>query len=321
MLFYLHMSLWQLRIASQPSQGRTKMAAALTASHQDEQHLCLEVKLRREVSELILRLLTEEDLEDISFRPDSLLWVKHRDAGFVRSGTKSPATAVSALGTVANRRGTVLNRDHPVLTELPLDTRPWFRKVFTLNGYESTLTAKEDMFSRVHQQQHPAPAVRGIRRAEIIPTALRAHKCIMMVGATGSNKVIFLNAILDAIAEVNRRNRVISIEDVTEVQCRIRDYLGLPAAPVTTLECLRASMRLKSSPVVVGKARGTWPNVLLKAWHTDRPRGLGTVNTNGLFTRPHTFERPGRGRHRHSAIEANCRDGRSGVFVESEFTL
>ena len=98
------------------------MAAALTVSHQDEQHLRLEVKLRRELGEAILNLLAEEDVEDIVLNPDSCLWVKRRGAGFVTVGSIAPATAASALGTVAAWRGTVLNHDHPILeTELPLD--------------------------------------------------------------------------------------------------------------------------------------------------------------------------------------------------------
>jgi len=44
---------------------------------------------------------------------------------------------------------------------------------------------------------------------------------------------------------------------------------------VTALECLRASMRLKSTRVVVGEMLGLGPHKLLKARHTDRPRGLG----------------------------------------------
>src|SRR5580693_1708066 len=82
----------------------------------------LEVKLRRELGKSILRLLVDEEAEDILLNPDSSLRAKLRGVGFVRTGTLSPATAASPLGTVAAWRGTVLNHDHPILeTELPLD--------------------------------------------------------------------------------------------------------------------------------------------------------------------------------------------------------
>jgi type IV secretion system protein VirB11 len=281
------------------------MAAALTVVHQDEQHIRLEGKLRRELGKSILSLLAEEDVEDILLNPDSYLWVKRRSAGFVLSGTLSPATAASALGTVAAWRGTVLNHDHPILeTELPLDgsrfegvvapvvRQPVFairlrpRKVFTLDEYETAgiLTSKEDTSNRVRQQQYFALTVRGLPHAEIIRAAVRERKNILVVGATGSGKTTLLNAILDAIAELTPFDRVISIEDTTELQCRVRNYLDLRAVGnVTMLECLRASMRLKPTRIVVGEVRGAEAHTLLKAWNTGHPGGLGTVHANGAL--------------------------------------
>jgi len=281
------------------------VAAALTVAHQDEQHLRLEVKLRRELGESILRLLVDEDVEDIVLNPDSSLWVKRRGVGFVRSGTLSPATAASALGTVAAWRGTVLNHEHPILeTELPLDgsrfeaavppvvRQPVFAirvrspKVFTLDDYEAAgiLTGKEDVSNRVRQQQDFALAVSGLSHAQIIRAAVRDRKNILVVGATGSGKTTLLNAILDAIAELTPFDRVISIEDTTELQCRVPNYLDLRAVGnVTMLECLRASMRLKPTRIVVGEVRGAEAHTLLKAWNTGHPGGLGTVHANGAL--------------------------------------
>jgi len=281
------------------------LAAALAVAYQDEQHIRLEGKLRRELGKSILSLLAEEDVEDILLNPDSSLWVKRRGAGFVPAGDMEPVTAASALGTVAALRGTVLNHDHPILeTELPLDgsrfegivapvvRQPVFairlrpRKVFTLDEYEAAgvLTSKEDTSNRVRQQEDFALAVRGLPHAEIIRAAVRERKNILVVGATGSGKTTLLNAILDAIAELTPFDRVISIEDTTELQCRVRNYLDLRAVGnVTMLECLRASMRLKPTRIVVGEVRGAEAHTLLKAWNTGHPGGLGTVHANGAL--------------------------------------
>jgi len=272
---------------------------------QNDQYCRLEAKLRRELGEAILNLLAEEDVEDIVLNPDSCLWVKRRGAGFVTVGSIAPATAASALGTVAAWRGTVLNHDHPILeTELPLDgsrfegvvapvvRQPVFairlrpRKVFTLDDYEAAgiLTGRQDASNRVRQQEDFAVAVRGLPHAEIIRAAVRERKNILVVGATGSGKTTLLNAILDAIAELTPFDRVISIEDTTELQCRVRNYLDLRAVgEVTMLECLRASMRLKPTRIVVGEVRGAEAHTLLKAWNTGHPGGLGTIHANGAL--------------------------------------
>jgi type IV secretion system protein TrbB len=273
-------------------------------SHND-QYIRLEAKLRRELGESVLNLLADEDVEDILLNPDSCLWVKRRGAGFVPAGTMPPATAASALGTIAAWRGTVLNHEHPILeTELPLDgsrfegvvqpvvRQPVFairlrpRKVFTLDEYESAgiLTGKEDISNRARQQQDFALAVQGLRHGEIIRLAVRERKNILVVGATGSGKTTLLNGILDAIAELTPLDRVISIEDTTELQCRVRNYLDLRAVgAITMLECLRASMRLKPTRIVVGEVRGAEAHTLLKAWNTGHPGGLGTVHANGAL--------------------------------------
>src|ERR1700678_4796173 len=89
---------------------------------QDEQHQRLEVKLRRELGEQVLRLLDDNLTEDILLNPDGSLWVKRMGDGFSRIGEMPAAQAASALGTVAAWRGTVLNHEHPILeTELPID--------------------------------------------------------------------------------------------------------------------------------------------------------------------------------------------------------
>jgi len=126
--------------------------------------------------------------------------------------------------------------------------------------------------------------VRGLRHAEIIRAAVRERKNILVVGATGSGKTTLLNAILDAIAELTPEDRVISIEDTMELQCRVRNYLDLRAVgEVTMLKCLRACLRLKPTRIVVGEVRGAEAHTLLKAWNTGHPGGLGTVHANGAL--------------------------------------
>jgi type IV secretion system protein VirB11 len=278
---------------------------ATSILYHNDQYIRLEAKLKRELGESILNLLAEEDVEDILLNPDSTLWVKRRGADFVPAGTMAAATAASALGTIAAWRGTVLNHENPILeTELPLDgsrfegvvqpvvRQPVFairlrpRKVFTLDEYETAgiLTCKGDICNRARQQEDFALAVRGLRHAEIIRAAVRERKNILVVGATGSGKTTLLNGILDAIAELTPFDRVISIEDTTELQCRVRNYLDLRAVGnVTMLECLRASMRLKPTRIVVGEVRGAEAHTLLKAWNTGHPGGLGTVHANGAL--------------------------------------
>ena len=94
-----------------------------------------------------------------------------------------------------------------------------------------------------------------------------------------------VNGILDSLAELTPHDRVISIEDTTELQCPVKNHLDLRAVGnVTMLECLRACMRLKPTRIVVGEVRGAEAHTLLKAWNTGHPGGAATVHANDALS-------------------------------------
>jgi type IV secretion system protein VirB11 len=273
---------------------------------QDEQHQRLEVKLRRELGDLVLRLLDDNLTEDILLNPDGSLWVKRMGHGFSRVGEMPPAQAASALGTIAEWRGTVLNHERPILeTELPIDgsrfegivspvvRRPVFairlrpRKIFSLDDYESDgiLTDGTDPLNQLRRHDNFLDGVRGLKHGDVIRAAVRARKNILVVGSTGSGKTTLVNAILDSLARLTPHDRVISIEDTTELQCPVKNYLDLRAVGgVTMLDCLRACMRLKPTRIVVGEVRGAEAHTLLKAWNTGHPGGAATVHANDALS-------------------------------------
>lgn len=268
----------------------------------DEQHQRLEVKLKRELGEQILSLLADDRTEDILLNPDSSLWVKRIGEGFELAGSMPSAQAASALSTVAAWRGTVLNHEHPILeTELPLDgsrfegivppvarlpvfairLRP--KRIFSLDDYEAggILTRGDDPLNKTRRRYDFVSAVHGLTHLEIIRAAVLAKKNILVVGSTGSGKTTLVNAILAALAELTPHDRVISIEDTTELQCSVKNFLDLRAVgSVAMLDCLRACMRLKPTRIVVGEVRGAEAHTLLKAWNTGHPGGAATVHAN-----------------------------------------
>jgi type IV secretion system protein VirB11 len=279
--------------------------ANLTLIH-DEHQLRLETKLRRELGDQVLSLLADDRTEDILLNPDGFLWVKRMSDGFTRVCEVLPAQASSALSTIAAWRGTVLNHEHPILeTELPIDgsrfegivspvvRRPVFairlrpRRIFPLNEYELSgiLTTKDDPLNHIRRQDDFLKAVRGLKHADVIRAAVRAKKNILVVGSTGSGKTTFVNACLDALATLAPTDRVISIEDTTELQCPVQNYLDLRAVGnVTMLHCLRACMRLKPTRIIVGEVRGAEAHTLLKAWNTGHPGGMATVHANDAMS-------------------------------------
>jgi type IV secretion system protein VirB11 len=218
----------------------------------------------------------------------------------------SPTQAASALNTIAAWKGTVMNHERPILeTELPLDgsrfegivspvvSQPVFairlrpKRIFTLFEYEQAgiLTQKDDSMNPTRKRESFADSIRGLSHAEVIRAAVGGRKNILTVGATGSGKTTFVNAVLDVMAEVAPYDRVVSIEDTTELQCAVRNYVDLRAVgTVTMLDCLRACMRLKPTRIVVGEVRGAEAHTMLKAWNTGHPGGAATVHANDALS-------------------------------------
>jgi len=272
----------------------------------DEHQQRLETKLKRELGEQVLALLSDDRTEDVLLNPDGALWTRRMGEGFARLGEIAAPQASSALSTIAAWRGTVLNHEHPILeTELPIDgsrfegivppvvRRPIFairlrpRRVFPLDEYESggILSSKDDPLNQIRRQDDFLNSVRGLKHADIIRSAVRAKKNILVVGSTGSGKTTFVNACLHALASLTPNDRVISIEDTTELQCPAENYLDLRAVGnVTMLDCLRACMRLKPTRIIVGEVRGAEAHTLLKAWNTGHPGGLATVHANDALS-------------------------------------
>jgi type IV secretion system protein TrbB len=205
-----------------------------------------------------------------------------------------------------NYRSLAGNHERPILeTELPIDgsrfeglvspvvRRPVFairlrpRKIFSLDDYEADgiLTDSNDPLNRLRRRDDFLDGVRGLKHADVIRAAVRARKNILVVGSTGSGKTTLVNGILDSLAQLTPHDRVISIEDTTELQCAVKNYLDLRAVGnVTMLDCLRACMRLKPTRIVVGEVRGAEAHTLLKAWNTGHPGGAATVHANDALS-------------------------------------
>jgi type IV secretion system protein VirB11 len=262
----------------------------------------LKAKLTRELGDNVLSCLADERTEDVLLNPDSSLWVKRTHEDFRCLWSMPAHQALSAFGTVAAIRGTVINHEQPILeTELPLDgnrfealvppvvRRPVFairqrpRKIFTLTDYEAhgILTDRCDPLNKVRQRDRFLESIRERRHADVIRVSIEQRKNVLVVGSTGSGKTTLVNAILDCLRVVSPDDRVVIIEDTPELQCAVRNSVVLLAVGnVTMLDCLRACMRLKPTRIVVGEVRGAEALTLLKAWNTGHPGGAATVHAN-----------------------------------------
>lgn len=262
----------------------------------------LESKLARELGDLILSGLENDDVKEIFLNPDSTLWFDTYSAGSHQVGDMTAVRAENLIGTIAGQLGTEATRDKPVLEgELPLDGSRFtgvlaplvLRPIFTIrkptprlyklrdyaeSGILSTTPGERQV--RATQQSFSA-LVRGKSHFDIIELAIRHRKNILIIGGTSSGKTSFANAILDQIAEVDPTTRIITIEDTRELRCPIRNLVGLRTTDAILMPSLvRVSLRLTPDRVCVGEVRDSAALSLVTAWNTGHEGGLGTIHAN-----------------------------------------
>lgn len=243
----------------------------------------IEEKFLRELGPEVVNALRQEATEDVVLNPDGVLWKKSSGQGYVPIGNMDPDRAHGAICTAASMAGMVVNREHPILeTEIgywrftgilfPASSAPVFairvkaRIVYRLVDYVAAeaLTASQ---------------------ASVLRSAIMLRMTVLVVGGTGSGKTTLLNALLAEVAELTPTDRLVLIEDTPELQCSAPNAVALRSIDggehrVSMLDCLRASLRLHPSRIIVGEVRGGEAHALLKAWNTGHPGGLATVHAN-----------------------------------------
>lgn len=238
----------------------------------------------------IVGLMRRDDVNEIYINDDGFVWYDSYREGKVKSKERiAPAKARSIIELVAGQRGKVANEDVPSLSaeisgygarfqgELPPIVRnPQFNirkkaiQIFTLDDY-----VRQGVLSQHH--------------CDFIKQSIIERKNILVVGGTGTGKTTLLNAVLDAIATLTPFHRIISLEDLPELQCSAPDYspmftkqetgkAGVLRYNMTRL--LADCMRRSPDRIIVGEVRDGAAYSMLKAWNTGHPGGACTVHAN-----------------------------------------
>ena len=237
----------------------------------------------------IVKLVRRKDITEIYVNDDGYLRYQSHTDGKIKTDCYMPPEEIRAfIEFIAGHGGKVVNSEIPsVSTEIreyrarfqgelpPVVRNPQFNlrkqalKIFTLAEYvtNGTLTP--------HYKAY-------------LEDAIAKRKNILIVGGTGTGKTTFLNAILDAIARISPYHRIISIEDLPELQCPADDYSPMFTKQETNKQGIKYNMTrlladcMRRSPdrIILGEVRDGAAYTMLKAWNTGHEGGACTVHAN-----------------------------------------
>lgn len=91
----------------------------------------------------------------------------------------------------------------------------------------------------------------------VLTSAISAHRNILVIGGTGSGKTTLVNAIINAMVELDPSERVFIIEDTGEIQCAADNFVQYHTSlEVTMTMLLKTTLRMRPDRILVGEVRG-----------------------------------------------------------------
>ncbi len=131
--------------------------------------------------------------------------------------------------------------------------------------------------------------------AEIVRMVIETRLAFLVSGGTGSGKTTLLAAML---GEVDPRERLVVVEDATELRPGHPHVVGLEARPpniegagaIDVRTLVRQALRMRPDRLVVGEVRGAEVVDLLAAMNTGHEGGCGTLHANSALDVPARVE-------------------------------
>ncbi|PYS43016.1 MAG: hypothetical protein DMG14_02090 [Acidobacteria bacterium] len=119
------------------------------------------------------------------------------------------------------------------------------------------------------------------KAGQFLDACVRARVNIMISGSTSSGKTTMLNALC---SRVDISERIITIEDIPEIQLEHPNWVRLVAVPDerggTLRECVVGSLRMRPDRLVVGECRSAEALEMLQAMNTGHDGGMTTLHAN-----------------------------------------
>lgn len=235
---------------------------------------------------LVGTLLLEDDVTDIILNDDCQLWVTRLGQPSRIVGVMDTYDADSLICAQADALGFVATRQTPIIQgELLIDgsrfigIRPPVVKnpIFCIRKKASALFSLGQYVER---------GIMTPKQQRIINRSVRNRSNILVVGGTGSGKTTLVNGIILTIVESCPDQRIIGIEDTTELQCQAENstFMRTTDSGINLQSLLQASLRMFPDRIIVGEVRGPEALDMLMAWNTGHPGGVCTLHSN--ITRP-----------------------------------
>lgn len=238
-------------------------------------------KLQNALGDQLSVALDDPSVVEIMLNPDGRLFIERIGHGMSAAGEMTRSAAETIIGSVAHVLNSQVDDEQPIVSgELPIGGHRFeglmppvvSGPAFTIRRRASCLIPLDDYVSS---------KIMTAQQAKVIRSAIVSKLNILVAGGTGSGKTTLTNAILTEIVLASPDDRLVILEDTTEIQCTAENAVSLHTSDsIDMSRLLKSTMRLRPDRIIVGEVRDGAALTMLKAWNTGHPGGVATIHSN-----------------------------------------
>lgn len=238
-------------------------------------------KLRRDLGPLVLDALNDPRTVEVVLNPDGKLWRERLGERLTRIGAIPPAQSEALIRALASYHHKSVTRESPLLEcELPLDGSRFAGQLPPVVAAPSFAIRKRAL-AVFPLADYVTDGVMSPTQRDHLVDAVRAHRNILVIGGTGTGKTTLINALIAEMVEQSPDERLVLIEDMSELQCAAEDSVIYRTSPdVSMTQLLRTTLRMRPDRILVGEVRGPEALDLLDCWNTGHPGGAATLHAD-----------------------------------------
>ncbi len=239
------------------------------------------IKLEHALGPDLCRAIDEPDVIEVMLNPDGKLFIERLDGSINTLGNMSAPTAETVIGCVAHALGVEVDINRPIISgELPIGGHR-FEGLLPPVVAAPIFSIRRRALRLVTLDEYVRSRIITTGQADGIRAAVAQRANIVIAGGTGSGKTTLANAILAEMVAFSPQDRLIILEDTSEIRCEADNAVSLRTSEVVDMSrLLKSTMRLRPDRIIVGEVRDGAALTLLKAWNTGHPGGIATVHAN-----------------------------------------
>jgi type IV secretion system protein VirB11 len=242
-------------------------------------------RLKFDLGNNILKYLENDDVIEIMLNPDGSLWVEKHGMKMEYIEKINSEKAMMIINSVAFSANAIVDKNNPdISTEFPIDGSRFQGSIPPISEAPA-FTIRKKAIKVYSLNDYMDKNVINFNQYKFIQEAIINRSNILVVGAAGSGKTTFCNAIINEISLLDTNCRVGIIEDTKELQCTIKNKICLKTSSNRTMQdLLKNMMRLRPDRICVGEIRGVEAYTLLMAWNTGHNGGVATIHANSAIS-------------------------------------